>query len=115
MTMKISRQVVRASLAAAGLVVSSSALALPGFSEQAPASSVEVCVAQIAEHANYENAGRVRHEVDSKERRLSGHTIMIDTTVFGSDGIEVIHEYATICAVSDESETRRFKIKEKSN
>ena len=112
--MKVSKAAVSTALAIAGLVVSSGAFALPGFTEQAPASSIEQCVAQIGEQANYDNAGRVRHLVESKERRVSGHTIKIDTIVFGIDGSEVIREYTTICAVSDDAVTRRFKIKEKS-
>lgn len=112
--MKISKQAISTSLAIAGLIISSSASAALGFSEQAPYSSIEICVAQIGEQANYSGAGRVRHEVDSKERRVSGHTITVQTTVFGSDGVEVIREYATVCAVSDNQETRFFKIREKS-
>jgi hypothetical protein len=111
--MKINKYAVSTSLAIAGLIISSNAAALPGFSEQAPASSVQLCVAQIREQANYEDAGRVRHEVDSKERRVSGHTIRIDTTVFSALGDEVIREYATICAVSDDAETKRFTIRQK--
>jgi len=113
-TMKISKAAVSTTLAIAGLVASSSAFALPGFSEQAPQSSVQQCVAEIGEQANYDNAGLVRHLVDSKERRVSGHTIKIDTTVFAVDGSEVIREYTTVCAVSDNAETKHFKIKEKS-
>lgn len=112
--MKISKFAVSASLALAGLVFSSSTFAMPGFSEEAPMSSVKLCVAQIGEQANYEGAGRVRHEVDSKERRVSGHKMTIKTTVFGANDDEAIREYATICAVSDKSETKKFKIKEKS-
>jgi hypothetical protein len=113
-TMKISKAAVSTTLAIAGLVASSSAFALPGFSEQAPQSSVEQCVAEIGKQANYDNAGLVRHLVDSKERRVSGHTIKIDTIIFGIDGSEVIREYTTVCAVSDDAETKYFKIKEKS-
>ena len=105
---------VSTSLAIAGLVVSSSAFALPLASEQAPESTIKQCIAEVAEHANYEDAGRVRHVVDSKERRFSGHKLIIDTTVFGIDGSEVIREYATVCSVSDGAELRHFKIKEKS-
>ena len=111
--MKISKYAVSTSLAIAGLVISSNAAALPGFSEQAPASSVQVCVAQIGEQANYEGAGHVRHEVDSKERRVSGHTIRIDTVVFNASGDEVIREYATVCAISDGAEMKRFTIRQK--
>ena len=111
--MRISKSAVSTSLAIAGLVVSSSALALPLASEQAPESTVKQCVAEVAEHANYEDAGRIRHVVDSKERRLSGHKLIIDTTVFAIDGSEVIREYVTVCSVSDGAELRQFKIKEK--
>lgn len=112
--MKITKVSVSVSLAVAGLVVSAGAFAMPGFSEQAPMSSVEQCVAEIGKQANYDSAGRVRHEVDSKERRVGGYTIMIDTKVFAADGSEIIREYATVCAISDQSETKVFKIKEKS-
>ena len=112
--MKISKYAVSTSLAIVGLVISSNAAALPGFYEQAPASSVQICVAQIGEQANYADAGRVRHEVDSKERRVNGHTIAIDTTVFSASGDEVIREYATVCVVTDDTEMKRFKIREKS-
>jgi hypothetical protein len=112
--MKISKYAVSTSLAIASLVISSNAAALPGFSEQAPASSVQLCVAQIGEQANYEDAGRVRHEVDSKERRVSGHTIRIDTTVFSASTDDLIREYTTVCAISDDAETKRFTIRQKS-
>jgi hypothetical protein len=105
------------SLAIASLVISANAFALPGLSEQAPESSVNSCVAQIGEQANYEDAVRVRHEVDSKARRISGHKIFVTTTVFGADGAdgdEAIREYATVCSISDNTETKKFKIKEKS-
>ena len=109
-----SSNAVAVSLTVAGLLVSSSVFALPGFTEKAPRSSIESCVAEISEQANYQDAGRVRHEVDSKKRPVSGHKIMIDTTVFGADGEVVIRAYKTFCAVSDKAETKRFTIKEKS-
>ena len=112
--MKISKSAASTSLAIAGLVISSSAFALPLASEQAPESTIKQCVVEVAEHANYEDAGRVRHVVDSKERRVSGHKLIIDTTVFGIDGSEVIRAYATVCSVSDGAKLRKFKIKEKS-
>lgn len=112
--MKISKFAASTSLAVAGLFLSGSAFALPGFVKQVPMSSVEQCVVQIGEQANYEDAGHVRHEVDSEERRVGGHTMTIKTIVFGADGDEVIREYATVCAVSGKSETKKFKIREKS-
>lgn len=113
--MKISTAAISISLAIAGFVFSPSAFALPGLSAQAPESSVLQCVAEIGEQANYDNASRVRHVVESKHRRGGrGHKITIDTIVFGVDGSEVIREYATVCAVSNSAVTKYFKIKEKS-
>jgi len=111
---KINKAAVSASLAIAGLVFTSNAFALPGLSKPAPESTIQICVAQIGEQANYQDAGRVVHKVETKERRVSGHKLTIDTTVFGADGAIVIREYATICAVSDDSVTRKFKIRQKS-
>lgn len=101
------------SLAIASLAISASAFALPLQSEQAPRDSVNLCVAQIAEQANYKDAVRVHHEVDSKARRVSGHKIFVTTTVFGIDGDNPIREYATVCSISDKTETKKFKIREK--
>jgi len=71
--MKISKAAVSKSLAIAGLVISSSTFAQTGNSEQPPESSIKQCVAEIGEQANYNNASRVRHVVDFKDRRASGH------------------------------------------
>lgn len=110
----MSKKAVSVAIAVTGLVVSSGAIAMPGFSNGAPDSSIKLCIAQIAEQANYDSAGRVRHVVDSKDRRVSGHTIMIDTIVFDAGGDQVIREYQTVCAISDNAETKAFKFKEKS-
>ena len=112
--MKINRTAVSTTLAIAGLVISAGALASPDFPQPAPMSSVELCVAEIGKSANYDEAGRVRHEVDSKERRVGGHTITIDTKVFGEDSTRLLREYSTVCAVSAFSEIRLFKNREKS-
>lgn len=115
--MKISKQtlttVLSTVLAVAGLAAASNASATLEFPIPAPMNSIKHCVAEIGEQANYENAVRVLHEVDFEERRVSGYKIKIDTTVFGADGTKVIREYATFCAVSANSETKAFKMKER--
>ena len=111
--MKITKHVITTTLAAAGLFISASIQAMPGFTADAPQSTIDFCVALIADHANYDNATRVRHEVESRQRRISGHILKINTTVYGVDGEEVIREYATTCAVNDRQETKLFKIREK--
>jgi hypothetical protein len=101
-------------LAITGLLISAGAFAMPDFPLQAPMSSVELCVAEIGKQANYDHAVRVRHEVDSKERRVGGHTIIIDTKVFAADSTRILREYETVCAVSAFAEIKLFKNKEKS-
>lgn len=111
--MSISSRVVSVSLAAVGLVVTAYAWAMPSFSEQAPNSSIQLCVEQIAEQANYAGANRVRHNVDYKERRINGHKIYVETIVFAAENGEVMREYRTICSMSDASETLRIAVSPK--
>lgn len=115
--MKITKQVISLSFAAAFLAsfISSNASSMPLslFKEQAPRSSVEICVAQIGKQANYDNAGRIRHDVDSRKRRISGYRIKVDTTVFGEGGDDVIREYSTVCLITDNEVTKQFRIEEK--
>lgn len=111
--MKISQCAACLAIALTGLAITSNASATPGFSEPAPNSSIRLCIARIADRANYNNAGRVLHEVDSKERRVSGHKMIIETTVFAAEDGQAIREYATVCSVSDDQETKSFKIREK--
>ena len=112
--MTINRTALSTTLAIAGFVISAGAFATPDFPQPAPMSSVELCVVEIGKAANYDEAGRVRHEVDSKERRVGGHTITIDTKVFAEDSTRLLREYSTVCAVSAFSEIKLFKNREKS-
>lgn len=112
--MKLNKKAVATSLfvvAFIGLGLASNAQAHPGEAKVAPDSSIQQCVAQIGKQADYSNAGRVLHVVESKERRVSGYSIKIDTRVFDSDSGELVREYATYCAVASNSEMRAFKLR----
>ena len=98
------------SLGLAGLLAANLAFALPEFTEDAPQSSVDTCIAVIAHNADYADATAVRHDVVTEERRVSGHRITVRTTVYG-DGDAVIREYASSCAVNDKDEIKRFRIR----
>ena len=113
--MKISKQVITISLAAvfAASFISSNASGTSLFKEQAPQSSVEICVAEIGEQANYDDAVRVRHDVNSKKRRITGYRIKVDTRVFGEGGDNVIREYATVCLISENEFSNQFRVEEK--
>jgi hypothetical protein len=95
-----------------GLLAANVAFALPGFTDEAPKSSVDTCVAAVDESADFANARTVLHNVETEERRISGHKMAIRTIVFG-EGETVIREYASSCSVNDQDEIKRFKIRQK--
>ena len=100
------------SLALIGLFVANVAFALPGFTREAPQSSVDTCVAEVDAKADYDLGQSVIHNVVTEERRVSGHKMNIRTIVYG-EGDTVIREYATYCAIDDQDDIRRFKIRQK--
>ena len=98
-------------LTLAGLLAANVAFAVPGFSSEAPQSSVDTCVAAVAENADYADAASIMHNVETEERRVSGHKMNIRTIVFG-EGDTVIREYASRCAINDHDEIKRFRIRQ---
>ncbi len=95
-----------------GLVISAGAQADPLFPKIAPRSTVDYCVQQIGDHADYNDARLVRHEIESKERRSIGHELRIDTRIYGETEDELIREYATVCAVGNSQRTLSFRIRQ---
>ena len=57
--MKISKTAV--SVALASLFAANVAFAMPGFTQDAPQSSVDTCLAEVSANANYENGTTVHH------------------------------------------------------
>ena len=94
------------------LLAANVAFALPGFDEEAPQSSVDACVAAVSDSANYADASTVLHNVETEERRFSGHKMTIQTLVY-DDARTVIREYASNCAINGEDVIKRFRIREK--
>lgn len=103
---------VATTIALLGLVTSAGAEAGPLFQKIAPKSTVDYCVQQIGEHADYNDARLVRHEIESKERRSIGHELRIDTRVYGDTEDQLIREYTTVCAVGNSQRTLSFRIRE---
>ena len=103
---------VATTIAVVGLVIAAGAQAGPLFPKIAPKSTVDYCVQQIGEHADYNDARLVRHEIESKERRSIGHELRIDTRVYGDTEDQLIREYATVCAVGNSQRTLSFRITE---
>ncbi len=86
--------------------------ASPTFADTAPPSSVETCVAEVANNADYTNAGSVSHSVDWKPRSVSGYTVSIKTIVYGENDESVMREYRSHCAINKLDQIRYFKIRE---
>lgn len=109
--MKIAKTAAAISLI--GLFGANVAMALPGFDDAAPQSSVDTCVAAVDAQADYEEGTRVLHNVETSKRRVSGHIMSIQTLVYAEDGDTLIREYKTNCAINDDAEIKRFRIREK--
>ena len=102
------------SLTLIGLFAADLAFAMPAFDVEAPQSSVDVCVAEVANNADYSDANSVLHEVASKPRSVSGYTVSIRTIVYGEDDESVVREYASHCAINRLDQIRSFRIRQKS-
>ncbi len=100
-------------IALAGLFAANIAFALPGFSTEATQQNVDRCVAEVAEYADYNRAGRVIHNIETEDRLVSGHTMRIQTLVLDATGDRVIREYKASCAINDQAEIKRFRIRRK--
>lgn len=96
-----------------GLFAANVALALPGFEEDAPKSSIDTCIAAVSAEANYADGRTVLHNVKTEARRVSGHYLSIQTLVYGADGDTLIREYKTNCAINGLDEIKHFNIREK--
>ena len=105
------KKILTSSLAAIGLIAIS-APTLAGFYEFAPNKDVDLCVAEIQAHADYTDAARVRHEVESSKRRTVGFSLKIDTTVYAEGNDEVIREYKAVCVVTGGKKPYKFSIRE---
>lgn len=101
------------SLTLIGLFAANVASAIPGFATEADPRSVDACLAQVADKADYANARSIVHNVETEDRRISGHKMSIQTIMYAKDGTTVIREYASTCAVNGQDEIQRFKIRQR--
>jgi len=111
----INRNKIAASILAAMSLIVISAPTFAGFYEFAPKKDVDLCVAEIQAHADYDGADRVRHEVESSKRRAVGYSLKIDTTVYAEGSDTAIREYKAVCVVTGGTKPLKFSIRETSN
>ena len=110
--MNTQKRAVTFTLAAMGLFLSAGSMAASIFDEAPSDSSIEQCVAQVGNQANYDHASYVRHDVATTKRRSVGHRLKIDTTVYGGEDGQVIREYAATCVVGRDGVPVKFRIKQ---
>lgn len=101
------------SLSLMTLFAANIALAEPGLDPEAPQSSIETCVAEVANNADFSDASAVTHNVDSKPRSVSGYKVHIKTTVYGDDAGTVLRRYVSSCAITRQDEIRYFATRQK--
>jgi hypothetical protein len=77
-------------------------------------SEVKSCVVEIGDHADYEDATRVRHTVLDVRRRLNGYVLAIDTAVYTESDDVATREYESICTARGNGKPFRFSISETS-
>ncbi len=99
------------SSAAALFVLAGQASAAQG-SWQEIESEINACVAEIADHANYNDAARVRHDVVGVKERTVGYKLTIETSIYSDNGDAAIREYSTSCVVNGNNVPMKFSINE---
>ncbi len=99
-------------LAVMVLGVAGTASASPFLEVPVDEASVDACVAEIEQHANYAGARRVLHDVEVEQRRSIGHELKITTTILSEPGGAPIRAYATECVVTPRRAPARFRIRE---
>ena len=75
-------------------------------------SEIKSCTAEVAQHANYKDATRVRHTVVNKKRTGIGYVFTIDTSVFTDSDEFAVREYASYCVAKGEDKPVKFRIDE---
>ena len=98
-------------LALLGLTITCDAYADSNRDQRRMIKQVRSCVAEIAKHANYDDASRAIHWVDTlKQKNLVELEIRIETTVYAVDGEPATRKYKTSCLVAGLGNLVDFRI-----
>ena len=98
-------------LALLGLTMTCDAYADSNRDQRRTMKHVRSCVAEIAKHANYDDASRAIHWVDTlKQKNLVELEIRIETTVYAVDGEPATRKYETSCLVAGLGNLIDFRI-----
>ena len=75
-------------------------------------SEIKSCVAEVGDHANYEDATRVRHLIVKVKRTYIGYVFTINTAVFTDSDDVATREYASYCVARGGDKPVKFRIDE---
>ena len=76
------------------------------------AREVNSCIAEVNDHANYNDATRVRHIVVEIKNTFRGYVLTIDTSVYRKSDDTAIREYASYCVAKGDGKPVKFRINE---
>ncbi len=76
------------------------------------ASGIKTCIAEVADHANYEGAIRVLHIVVSEKRTRLRYMFPIDTFVYTESDDTAARKYASHCVARGGDRLVKFRIDE---
>ncbi len=99
-------------LSAAALFILAGLASAAEGSWQEIETEINSCVATIADHANYSDAARVRHDVVGVKERTVGYKLTIETSIYSDTDDAAIREYATSCFVNGDNAPMKFSISE---
>ena len=105
---------ITSSFAVIGLLVFADTASAKDLEDLGLEHEVNACVAEVRDHANFEDAVRVRHDIVAIERRTVGYTMNITTSVYSDAADDAIRAYATTCVVNGNNKPMKFSISEKS-
>ena len=73
---------------------------------------VKTCIVEVGDHANYNDATRVRHNVVKVKNTSIGYVFRISTLVFTDSDEIAVRDYASYCVAEDDDKPVKFRIDE---
>jgi hypothetical protein len=113
--MKYSKTTVRNILSSAALIVLAGQASAAQEIWSGIDAEISTCVAVVADHANYDDATKVRHAVVDVKERTVGYKLTIETSLYNDASDVAIREYATSCVVNGSNVPMQFSINETDN
>ena len=113
--MKYGKSTLKTILSSAALIVLAGQASATQETWSGIDTEISSCVAAVADHANYNDATRIRHAVVGVKERTVGYKLTIETSLYDDASDIAIREYATSCVVNGSYVPMQFSISETDN